>query len=220
MELLNSLHELMPTYETILPFSKQHVTFSPFKVKDAKHISILLEEQNKKLALNSMVELIKTNSKGVNVLDLCLADAEYLFLQIRSKSVDEQLNLIVNQEKIQVFIPSILHRNAIFEDTIYIGKDLHIHVETPSIKTLLKLNSLEKEELIKSLITKIVVKGEIFYVNKFVTEEIKNLIDNLPMNVLPKLESYLYKQPELFVSLQTKDGEKEVSGILTFFTFR
>ena len=49
MELLNSIDELLPKYETILPFSKQTVEFTPFRVKDAKNISIILQEDNKKI---------------------------------------------------------------------------------------------------------------------------------------------------------------------------
>jgi 23S rRNA U2552 (ribose-2'-O)-methylase RlmE/FtsJ len=203
-----------------LPFSKKLVKFQPFKVKDAKNISIILQEENKKLALNAMVEVLTTNSSGANILDLCLADAEFLFLQIRAKSVDERLNLIVNNEKISVFIPDILHKNNIKNDNIILSDKMNIVVETPTIKDLIKLESLEHIDLMKACIKKVVSDGEIFYVNKFVSDEIKTLLDNLPMNVLPKLENFLKNQPELYVILQTQTGSKEVSGFLSFFTFR
>jgi hypothetical protein len=153
-------------------------------------------------------------------MNLCIGDAEYLFLQIRSKSVDERLNLIYNKEKIQVFISDIKTRNHIISETIQLTDAVNITVETPTIHDLLKLNTLEKDELIKASIKKISVGGEIYYVNKFVTENLQKLIDNLPMTVLPKLDEFLLKQPELFVTLQTQEGDKEVSGFLSFFTCR
>jgi hypothetical protein len=220
MDLLNSLESLLPTYEALLPFSKEKVTFTPFRVKDAKNISIILQEDNKKLALNALVDLLKTNSRGTNPLELCLADAEFLFLQIRSKSVDERLNLVYNEEKIQVYIFDIQTRNVIATKSIQIANDVHVEMETPTIKDLLKLKSLDKEDIIKACIKKVIVRGEIFHVNKFVTEEIQKLIDNLPMNVMPKFDEFLKLQPELFVELQTKEGNKEVSGFLSFFTYR
>lgn len=220
MDLLESIGKMLPVYETTLPFSQEKVKFTPFKVKDAKNISIVLQEENKKLALTAMVELLKNSVDGINILNLCLADAEFLFLQIRSKSVDERLNLIYNNEKISVFIPEIGHKNKLETETIEIGKSTFVVVETPTLKDLLKLNSLETIDLIKACIKKITHNGEIFYVNKFITEDIKKLLDNLPLNVLPKLEEFLKKQPELSVTLQTKDGPKEVSGFLTFFTYR
>jgi hypothetical protein len=220
MNLLSSLENILPTYETTLPFSKEKVSFTPFRVKDAKGLSIVLQEENKKLALNAMVELLKSNAKNCNVLNLCLADAEYLFLQIRSKSVDEQLNLIYNNQKINVFIPSIGWKNDLVSDTIQINTNFYLTLETPKIKDLLKLNSLDKEQLVKACVKKVTFNGEVFYVNKFVNEEIKEMMDNLPLNVLSKFEDFLSKQPELTVVVKTDTEEKEVSGLLTFFTFR
>jgi len=220
MDLMSSLKSLLPTYETILPFSKQKVIFRPFKVKDAKSISVILQEENKKLALISLVELLKNNTENANVMNLCMADAEFLFLQIRSKSVDEQLNLIYNQEKIQVYIPDIKHRNEISSDTITLTNSVFITLETPTIKDLLKLDTLDKEDFLKACIKKVNVGGEVFHVNKFISEDIKTILDNLPLNILPKFEEFMKTQPELFVVLQTQDGDKEVNGLLRFFTFR
>lgn len=220
MDILNSIEKLLPTYQTKLPLSNKEVFFTPFRVKDAKNISIILQEDNKKLAFNAMVDLLKSNTKNINVLDLCLADAEFLFLQIRSKSVDEQLNLIFNNEKIQVFIPDIQPKNNILSETISVGDNVNIVLETPTIKDLLKITNFEKEQIIKACIKKITVNNEIFYVSKFLPEELNKTLDNLPISVVPKIDSFLSKQPELSVKFETKDGQKEVCGILNFFTYR
>jgi len=220
MDILNSLESLLPKYQTTLPFSKQTVSFVPFRVKDAKNISIILQEENRKLALASLVDILKTNVKDINILDLCMADAEFLFLQIRSKSVDEQLNLIHNKEKIQVSISDIYGKNSISSQTISLTNSVNLVLETPTIKDLLKLNSLEKDDIIQSCIKKVIFNGEIFNVGKYVTDEIKIILDNLPMNVLPKFEEFMKTQPDLFLTIKTEEGDKEVNGFLTFFTYR
>jgi hypothetical protein len=79
---------------------------------------------------------------------------------------------------------------------------------------------LDKEELQKACIEKIIVEKEIYKINKFVTEEIQQAIDNMPLSVLNKINSFLKKQPELFVKIQLSNEEKEVSGLLNFFTYR
>jgi len=220
MDILNSLESLLPKYQTTLPFSKQTVSFVPFRVKDAKNISIILQEENRKLALASLVDILKTNVKDINILDLCMADAEFLFLQIRSKSVDEQLNLIHNKEKIQVSISDIYGKNSISSQTISLTNSVNLVLETPTIKDLLKLNSLEKDDIIQACIKKVIFNGEIFNVGKYVTDEIKIILDNLPMNVLPKFEEFMKTQPDLFLTIKTEEGDKEVNGFLTFFTYR
>ena len=137
MSIVNSSENLLPKYETVLPFSKEKVFFKPFRVKDAKNISIVLEENNKKLSLVAMVDLLKSNTENVDVNNLCLADAEFLFLQIRSKSVDESLNLIYNNQKIQVFIPDIQYRNLPIEETIKINEiEIELKNKTDKIKNL------------------------------------------------------------------------------------
>ena len=219
-ELLQNINELLPTYETTLPISKEKVSFKPFKVKDAKTIGIILQEDNKKLALISMVELLKNNTIGCNVMNLCLADAEYLFLQIRSKSVDEILNLVKNNEKVQVNISDIKTRNNIKTETIDIGNDISVVLNTPLVKDLLRMNSLNKEDVFYASIEKIIVKNEIYNLHKYVTEEIKNALDNLPMSVIPKIDKFLKEQPELYLNIKFSNDETEVSGILNFFTFR
>jgi hypothetical protein len=219
-DLLSCLNEMLPIYETTLPFSKQKVFFKPFKVKDAKAIGIILQEDDKKLALKAMVELIKNNSPECDVLNLCLADAEFLFLQIRSKSVDEVLHLVKNNEKIQINISEIKHRNCVKTEKIDIGNNISIFLKTPIIKDLLKLDKLDKEELFKSAIEKIIVKNEIYNFNKFITDEIKTALDNLPLSVVPKIDKFLKEQPELYVNLKFNSSETEVSGLLNFFIFR
>jgi hypothetical protein len=220
MSIIEHLNSSIPEYETTLPISKETVSFSPFRVKDAKAITTILQEDNKKLALKNMVELLKAYTKGTDIEELCLADAEHLFLQVRSKSVDEILNLIYNGKKVQININEIKARNESCEEEIKVGNDITLVLSTPKLKNILRLNSLDKEELIKACIQKVVVKNEIYKVNKFVTEEIKQIIENLPLSILPKIEMFLKKQPELYLSLQLEEEQKEVSGILNFFTFR
>ena len=99
MNLLDELKVYFPKYEVVLPVSKLKVVFTPFKVKDAKNLSIILQENNKKLALIALYEIIKNNTTDINIDELCIADAEFLFLHIRSKSVDEHISVIFEKNK-------------------------------------------------------------------------------------------------------------------------
>lgn len=218
--MIDSIIDLLPTYSTELPFSKQKVLFTPFKVKDAKNISIILQEDNKKLALIAMVNVLKNCTKDVAIQDLCMADVEYLFLQIRSKSIEEFITLVFNETKKQVNINELRVRNQINSSEVIVGTNLKIVLETPKIKDLLNLDTLNKEDLIKACVKKLIVKNEIYYTNKFVPDELKNITDNLPISFMVKVDEFLKNQPELYVEIEFNDEKKEVSGILNFFTYR
>lgn len=224
MNIICELNNLLPSYSTTLPISKKEVLFTPFKVKDIKNISIILQEENKKIAFGSLLCILKNNTKlsEKEINSLCLADAEYLFLQIRSKSIDEILNLIYKDEKIKINILNISSRNKIQTKSINIGSNIKIELKTPTLKQLNKLSNFDKEDYYKACIKNIIIKNEIYDFEKYVPEEIKNILDNLPINVLNELDLFLKNEPELFVNFTSETtGEiKEVSGILNFFIFR
>lgn len=220
MDLAKEINNFLPKYKTNLPFSKKEVTFVPFKVKDAKNIATILQENNRYLAFIAMIDILKRNTEGININDICLADAEFLFLQIRSKSVDEMLNLVYNKEKIQVNISEIKPTNGLQNEQISVGENLSIVVKTPTIKDLLKINGTEKEDFIKASIKNVLLKNEIYDCSKFMPNEIKEIMANLPLNIITKLDDFLKKEPQLSLSVETSEGKKEVSGLLNFFIYR
>lgn len=220
MELIEKLNAALPAYETELPFSKQVVKFNPFKVKDAKNLSIVLQEDNKKLALNALIDCVKDNSNVKNIESLCLADVEYLFLQIRSKSVDEVLNLLVNGKPQKININNINFKNNLQNLNIKLNDEIIISLQTPTVKDILSKKTFEEEDYIKACLEKIYVKNEIYDFNKFVPEEFKKLIDNLPLSIIKQINNFASSDPSLFITIKNESDESEVSGPLTFFTWR
>jgi hypothetical protein len=217
MNLLENLNSFLPVYATELPFSKQVVSFTPFKVKDAKNISVVLQEENKLLSLKALYEILKNSTKDVVVENLCLADAEYLFLMIRGKSIEEKINLLIDNKPIQIKINEIKWKNELVSKDIKVSNELSFNVETPVLKDLLKLKQFSKKDFLLCSIKTITANKEIYDVSKFVTDEIKQFLENMPISVLNELEKI--KHPELYINVSNDETESEVSGLLTFFTF-
>lgn len=217
MNLIEKINNFLPIYETVLPFSKQKVNFTPFKVKDLKNISIILQENNKKLSLSALVQCLENNTNLKNIEQLCLADAEYLFLQLRAKSIDEVLNLIVNGEKCNISISEIKTKNDIQTTNYKISDELNIILETPKISDILSLEEFTEENYQKLCVKKIFVKNELYEIKKYVPNEIKEILNNLPAKTLQYLNEFIQKEPSLFIEYKNQEGE--VAGPLTFFTF-
>lgn len=211
--------ELLPTYTAVLPFSKKTVTFNPFKVKDSKNIAIILREEDKKLSLLAMVDILKANSKGAIIDELCLADAEYLYLKIRSKSIGEQINITFEKLSYQLNIDDIKWKNELTEKTITIKDGIYALIKSPRIKDLLEADLNDDVSLMKKYIKSITIKNEIYDLSKFVSDDIKKLIDNLPYSFVKEIQNVIKEQPELYVMIPVENGEREVSGSLNFFTF-
>lgn len=217
-DLIKNIQSSLPTYDVVLPFSKEEIVFTPFKVKDSKNLSIILQEDNKKIALKALVDLLKNCCIKINPLELCLADAEYLFLMIRSKSVEENINLVVNNNPVKINIYDIKTKNDYVKSEIMVSPKLSLKIETPKLKHLLQLNDFSKKNLLLSSIKEIVVNKEVYEVDKFIPQEISEFLENLPLNVLSQLEKI--EHPELQFSIKVNDQESEVSGFLSFFILR
>lgn len=216
----NSLQNLLPKYECLLPFSNKKVFYTPFRVKDAKNISIILQENNKNLVLNSLYDILISNTENIDIDNLCLADAEYLFLNIRSKSIDEQISVKVNGIPTKINIPDIKHRNKLLNESIILDSGAVIKIKSPTLKDLRNCDFNDSFAIIKKSIESITIKNEIYYINKFLNEEAQEIIDNLPLSFLNDIKKLTKKEPELYITVQSEEGDSEVYGILNFFTCR
>ena len=84
-----------PTYELVIPSTKKKVKYRPFVVKEEKILLMALESEDDVQIANAIKDIITACvlTKGVNVSDLASFDIEYLFLNIRGKSVGESIEM-------------------------------------------------------------------------------------------------------------------------------
>ena len=109
----------VPKYELVIPSTKQSVKFRPFLVKEQKVLLMAMESQDPKQIVNAITDTIKVCLlSDTDFNRLTSFDVEYLFIQIRAKSVGERSNLsllcqecekstevVVDLEKIFVDVP-------------------------------------------------------------------------------------------------------------------
>ena len=96
-----------PTYELVLPSSDRKIKYRPFLVKEEKILIIAMESEDQKQITNAIKSVINNCilSRGIKVDKLSTFDIEYLFLNIRGKSVGENVEVLItcpDDEKTQV----------------------------------------------------------------------------------------------------------------------
>ena len=86
-----------PTYELVLPSSNRKIKYRPFLVKEEKILIIALESQDQKQIANAVKSILSSCilTRGTKVEKLSTFDIEYLFLNVRGKSVGEQIEVMV-----------------------------------------------------------------------------------------------------------------------------
>ena len=83
-----------PTHELVVPSTKKKIKYRPFLVKEQKILIIAMESQDEVQILDAIKTLLKNCIiSRVKIDDLALFDIEYLFLQIRARSISEELKL-------------------------------------------------------------------------------------------------------------------------------
>ena len=86
-----------PTHELKLPSSNKKIRYRPFLVKEEKVLIIALESKNQSEITNAVTQVLKNCvlTKGIDIDNLPTFDIEYLFLNIRAKSIGEDIKVTV-----------------------------------------------------------------------------------------------------------------------------
>ena len=199
-----------PSYELELPSTGKTIQYRPFLVKEEKLLVIALESEDTKQITNAIKAVIRACvlTKGIKVETLPTFDIEFLFLNIRGKSVGEdiEVNLIcpddnetevsvsINLDDIQVQKPEG-HSNKIKLDN-----NLMMELKYPSLNEFIKnnfdpndagVNAMEQSfDLIGSCISKIYNEDEVWVAADCSKKEINEFLDSMNSNQLKEIESF------------------------------
>ena len=147
-----------PTYELELPSTGKTVKYRPFLVKEEKVLVIALESEDTKQITNAIKAVLKSCvlTKGIKVETLPTFDIEYLFLNIRGKSVGEELEVNIicpDDEKTQVPVSIDLddikvEKSDDHTNKIKLDDNLMMEMKYPSLDQFIK-NNFDFNERIK-----------------------------------------------------------------------
>ena len=232
-----------PSYELELPSTGKTITYRPFLVKEEKLLVIALESEDTKQITNAIKAVIRACvlTKGIKVEALPTFDIEYLFLNIRGKSVGEDLdvklicpddnktevNVNINLDDIQVNKPEG-HSNKIKLDN-----NLMMELKYPSLNEFIKnnfdpnevgTNAMEQSfDLIGSCINKIYNEDEVWVAADCSKKEINEFLDSMNSNQFKEVEKFFETMPKLSHTVKVKNPKTKVEsdvvreGLASFF---
>ena len=232
-----------PSYELELPSTGKTIQYRPFLVKEEKLLVIALESEDTKQITNAIKAVIRSCvlTKGIKVETLPTFDIEYLFLNIRGKSVGEdidvkltcpddnetEVSVNVNLDDIQVEKPEG-HSNRIKLD-----KNLMMELKYPSLNEFIKNNfdpndatktPMEQSfELIGSCISKIYNEDEVWAASDCSKKEISDFLDSMNSTQFKEVEKFFETMPRLthtikVVNPKTKvESDVVLEGLASFF---
>jgi len=231
-----------PTYDLTLPSTGKKIKYRPFLVKEEKILIMALETEDISQITNAIVEILNDCilTKGVSVSKLATFDIEYLFLNVRAKSVGETVEVNVvcpddNKTSVQMEInlDSIKvqktkgHKNIVKLDDQYSMK-----LKYPSLDEFIDSNFESSEEsdvdkslnMITSCIEMVYDKEESWSASDSTQQELEEFIEQLNSKQFKSIEKFFETMPKLSHKVKvinpTTEVESEVvlEGLASFFT--
>ena len=229
-----------PTYELEIPSTKKKIRYRPFLVKEEKILIIAMESQSDTEIANAVKDVLSTCilTKGVKVDSLSTFDIEYLFLNIRGKSVGEDVEVMVtcpddnktkvpvrvNLDDIQIITSKEHNRDIKLDDK------LMMRMKYPSINEFIKsnftTNEIKPEDtfyLIISCIEQIYNEEESWSTSDCTKEEMNDFLDQLNSNQFKEIEKFFETMPKLSHTIKVKNPKTNVEnsikmeGLSAFF---
>jgi hypothetical protein len=230
-----------PTYELDLPSTRQEIKYRPFLVKEEKLLVIALESEDTKQITTAIKTVIKNciETKGIKVETLPTFDIEYLFLNIRAKSVGEEIdvNIICPDDEettvsVKINVDDIkVQKNPDHTNKIKIDDSLMMEMKYPSLDQFIKNNfdmsnnnAMEQSfELIASCVDKIYNEDEVWVAADVTKKELIDFLDQMNTSQFKQIEKFFETMPKLSHTVKVKNPNTEVEsdvvieGLSSFF---
>lgn len=231
----------VPTYELEIPSLKKNIKYRPFLVKEEKVLIIAMESEDTKQIVDAVKTVISNCiiTKGIKVDQLSTFDIEYLFLNVRGKSVGESVDVLItcpddgttqvpisiNLDEIKVTVDKNHSRDIKLDDV------LTLRMKYPSIREFVKNNFNDNEsvsvndtfEMISACVEQIYSEEESWNVSDTTKKELNEFLEQLTTNQFKEIEKFFETMPKLSHTIKLKnpntnvESEVVLEGLTSFF---
>ena len=227
-------------YELVLPSQQKTIQYRPFLVKEEKVLLMAMESGESKEMIAAIKEIVKSCTFGeMNAEDYPMFDIEYVFLQIRSKSVGEVAKVKVlcpddgktyadaevDLSKIEVYVDDDHSNNIVVDESRKLG----VVLKYPTLRdidgdTLTGDINIEKTyKMIANSIEQIYEGDKVYLAKDSTKKELDEFLENLTADQMKKLTAFYNSMPRLEHKLKVKnpktniESEVTLKGLASFF---
>lgn len=230
----------VPTYELELPSTGKTIKYRPFLVKEEKILLMAMESEDEKEIKDAVFNIVKECiiTRGIKVEELATFDIEYLFLNIRGKSVGEEIKMkITCSDDNETQVDYVLNVNDVqvqkekaHSNKIMLDDNTGLVMKYPGIdqfiRTQIMMKDLSAEEVFDIIIDSVhqIISGEeVFETKTSSKKEVEDWIGGLTSKQFEKVKDFFVTMPKLShtfkVTNPNTDVESEytIEGLVNFF---
>ena len=229
-------------YELKLPSSGKTIKYRPFLVKEEKILILSLESEDRKQITSAVKQVLKecVLTKGVTIGHLPSFDIEYLFLNVRAKSVGETIDLVVTcgddgKTEVPVTVPIDEIKVTKSDDhsqDIELSDGYTVRMRYPSLQQFIENNFTEVEgedlvdksfDMVANTIDMVYNDEEMFSASECTKKELKEWVETLTSAQFQKIEKFFETMPKLTHTLKVvnpntkKENTVVLEGLSDFF---
>lgn len=230
-----------PSYSLEIPSLKKEIKYRPFLVKEEKILIIAMESEDPKQIANAVKTVINNCilTRGIKVEQLATFDIEYLFLNIRGKSVGETVDVLITcpddgttQVPVSINLDDIeINNNENHSRDIKLDDTLTLRMKYPSMNEFIKSNfgnefNMSVDDtfnLIISCMEQVYNEEESWSASDCTQKELTEFIEQLSSKQFKEVEKFFSTMPKLSHTLKIKNPNTEVEsevlleGLSSFF---
>lgn len=230
-----------PTYELTLPSSNRKVKYRPFLVKEEKILLIAMESEDEKEMQNAVKQILKNCilTRGISVDKLAVFDIEYLFLNIRGKSVGEdiKLNVVcpddeVTEVEVSVNVEDVkIQKSDKHDSVIQLTDQVAIVMKYPSMEMFVKNNITgENQQKVDTIfdmtidcISQVVEGEDVLEAKSFSKKEMLEFVETFDTQQFQKIQDFFETMPKLSHKIKVLnpktniESDVVIEGLSSFF---
>ena len=223
-----------PTYELVVPSSKKKLKYRPFLVKEQKILILALEENDSRQILEAIKDIFKACIiTKFKMEDLSIFDVEYLFLQLRGRSIQETIDVEVpcDDDK-EVKVPVSIPVDAVkinfpkgHKKEIKLNDDIVVVMKYPNLEYFATVSfakgDVDPYDLVAQCIKRVYVGEEDS--GTFTFKEARTWVEKLTASQIDLIQELFNTMPTLKHVLQVRnpktkvENEITIEGLVSFF---
>tara|TARA_E500000178_G_C16809392_1_gene656233 strand:- start:161 stop:868 length:708 start_codon:yes stop_codon:yes gene_type:complete len=227
-----------PLFEITIPSTGKKARYRPFTVKEEKILLIAQESKDMSQIILSIQQVLGNCVTDAVIDQLAVFDLEYLILNIRAKSVNNEISFgfqdIDTEERIDVIIDVNdieVQFDELHDKKIELNDQYYIMMRYPTLQEVQMMQGLKEnstEQMFATMISCIETlvdkkSDEVFKMQEFSSEEVSDFVDGFTSNVIEGIQNFYATMPKLKHVINYKDNtgkDKEfvVEGMDSFFT--
>jgi len=232
-----------PTYELEIPSTGKKIRYRPFLVREEKILIMALESEDMKQISTAIVEILGECiiTKGVKISELATFDIEYIFLNVRSKSVGETVEVNVTcpddgetQVKMEIGLDEIkVQKEKGHTNIIKLDNTLSMKLKYPSLDQFVESNFEFKDDesdvdksldMITACVEQIYSDEEAWSASDCTPKELKEFVEQMNTKQFKEIETFFSTMPKLSHKVKVKNPKTKVEsevvleGLASFFS--